>query len=366
MPRPHVAVIGAGAFGGWTALWLLRRGARVTLVDACGPGNPRSSSGGQTRVFRHAYPDPLHVRLARRARALWLDADRRWGRGLYHERGVLFIERAGEFIAHATTHLQAAGIPFENLDARQLARRWPMFRLEGDERALFEPAAGHLDAARACRAVVDAFVEAGGEVRHAQAMPAPPDRDGMGPLRLSDGSMLAADHYVFACGPWLKRLFHDLFGASLRITRQEVHYFERPPKWPADPPTWAHLGARFWYGVPGTWFKIADDTRGPEVDPDTQSRAPSEDSMAAAAAALRERFHGFDEPCWRASEVCQYSQTVDHRFVFDRHPALANAWLLGGGSGHGFKHGPAIGECVADAVLGQRDPPPEWTLNRLG
>ena len=364
--RPRVAVIGAGAFGGWTALWLQRAGARVTLFDAHGAGHPHSSSGDRSRVFRHAYSDRLHVDLARRARSLWLEADRRWGRALYHERGVLFIERGGDFIAQAESHLQAAGGPFERPGPDELARRWPMFRLDGSEQALYEPEAGHLDADRACAAVRDAFIDEGGECEKSAAAPGTCENGQMGPLGLSGGTRLAADHYVFACGPWLKRMFPDVLGQHLRITRQEVHYFERPRGWSREPPVWAHLDERFWYGIPGPEFKIADDTRGPDVDPDTQSRSPSPDSIEAAVEALRARFHGFDAPRWRESHVCQYTQTPDSRFVLDRHPRAANAWLLGGGSGHGFKHGPALGELAARLVLGRRDAPEELRLARLG
>lgn len=364
--RPHVAVIGAGAFGGWTALWLLRAGARVTLLDPRGAGHPHSSSGDRSRVFRHAYPDRLHVDLARRARSLWLEADRRWGRSLYHERGVLFIERGGDFIAQAQAHLQAASIPFERPTPAEITRRWPMFRLDGSEQALYEPQAGHLDAARACVAVRDAVIDEGGEWLTSAAQPGRAAAGRMEPLSLPDGTRLEADQYVFACGPWLKQMFPGALGPRLRITRQEVHYFEPPGDWPCEPPVWAHLDERFWYGIPGSLFKIADDTRGPDIDPDTQSRSPSPASIDAAVEALRLRFHGFDAPRRRESHVCQYTQTPDSRFVLDRHPRAANAWLLGGGSGHGFKHGPALGELAAGVILGHAEAPVALRLDRPG
>src|SRR3954471_17951837 len=91
-PRPHVAVIGAGAFGGWTALHLLRRGARVTLLDAWGPGNARASSGGETRVIRATYgPDRIYVQMVARSLQLWRENETRWRKPLYHRTGVLWM-----------------------------------------------------------------------------------------------------------------------------------------------------------------------------------------------------------------------------------------------------------------------------------
>src|SRR5580692_13012864 len=90
--KPHVAVVGAGAFGGWTALYLLRGGARVTLIDACGPGNSRSSSGGETRIMRGAYgPDQPYTKLAARALKLWTKYEKRWKQQFLHRTGVLWM-----------------------------------------------------------------------------------------------------------------------------------------------------------------------------------------------------------------------------------------------------------------------------------
>src|SRR5438270_12705675 len=88
---PHQSsaiVVGAGAFGGWSALQLLRKGAKVTLLDAWGPGNSRASSGGETRVIRTTYgPERLYTQMAVRALRLWQEHEQRWDLKLFFRTG---------------------------------------------------------------------------------------------------------------------------------------------------------------------------------------------------------------------------------------------------------------------------------------
>src|SRR2546422_893439 len=227
----HVAVIGAGAFGGWTALYLLRRGARVTLLDAWGPGNARASSGGETRFFfNDTATTEIYTHLAARALALWKAHERGWRRKLYHPIGVLWLaEDDGAHERAALPLVKEAGVVFEELTGTETARRYPQISCERVRWAIFERDGGYLIARVACAAVLDAVLAAGGEYRQLAAEPAGPVEGGeLGGVRLSDGGTLRADHYVFACGPWLGRLFPDVIGDRVRATRQEVYFFGTP------------------------------------------------------------------------------------------------------------------------------------------
>jgi glycine/D-amino acid oxidase-like deaminating enzyme len=375
----HVVVVGAGAFGGWTALWLRRGGARVTLLDAWGPGNSRASSGGETRVIRATYgARAVYTRMAARALTLWKEHAQRWQRRLYHPIGVLWLVESDDQYEQAALPLLAqAGVAFERLSGAETARRYPQINCERVRWAIFEREGGYLTARAACAAVLEAVVAEGGEYRQLAVRPGAAGREGgrgeLGGLQLSDGTALAADAYVFACGPWLGRLFPDVIGERVRSTRQEVYFFGTPAgdrRFTEEAlPVWADHGSRFMYGIPGNeWrgFKVADDTRGPAFDPDTGERMPT----PAGLAAVRE-YLGFRFPELRAAplveaRVCQYENSPDEHFIVDRHPAAANAWLVGGGSGHGFKHGPALGELVARLVLTDGSPDPEFRLSRFG
>ena len=275
--KPHIAVIGAGAFGGWTALHLLERGARVTLLDAWGPGNSRASSGGETRVMRGTYgPDQPYTEMAARALKLWAKYERRWKRQFLHRTGVLWMAPGHDdaFERGSVKALRAAKIKFQELSAAQMRKRWPQINFEGIEWGIFEPECGYLDARASCQAVVEAFVAAGGKYRQVAVL-----AEGLesGPLRslvLSDGSQLKADCYVFACGPWLGKLFPQAVGDLVQATKQDIFFFGTPAGddrfSDAHLPVWGDHRGRFRYGIPGSdrrGFKIADDTRGPAFDP---------------------------------------------------------------------------------------------------
>ena len=370
----HVAVVGAGAFGGWTALWLRRLGARVTLVDAWGPGNSRASSGGETRVIRGMYgAAEVYTRWVVRSFALWRETARATGLELYHPTGALWMFRGDDAYARSSLPiLEAAGLALERLEPAEAGRRFPQVDLGGVRSVWLEPEAGYLTARRACAAVARLLEAEGGERRRAAAAPGPVRSGRMGSVRLSDGTELAADAFVFACGPWLGELFPEAVGERIRPTRQEVFFFGPPA---ADPrfaegglPVWIDFGERIFYGIPGNedrGFKVADDTHGEPIDPTTLERRPDPAALERARGLLRERFPALAEAPLLESRVCQYENTRDGHFLIDRHPEAADAWLVGGGSGHGFKLGPAVGERVALQVLGREEPMADFALERL-
>ncbi len=374
--KSHVAVIGAGAFGGWTALYLLRRGARVTLLDAWGPGNARSSSGGETRIIRGTYgPGQPYTKMAARALQLWKQHEERWGHRLFHRTGVLWMATSGDdqFERSSLPMLREAGISYEELSGRELGRRWPQVNVEDVRWAIHEPQSGFLSARAACEAVVRGFLAEGGEYRQAAAMPVDLETGLRHALVLSDGSMLVADQYVFACGAWLGKLFPETIGKRIRPTRQDVFFFGTPAGddrfSEARLPVWAEHRDRFIYGIPaadGCGFKVADDTRGEEFDPTSGERIASEDGLK-----LLRDYIGFRFPAMKAAplvetRVCQYENSPDNHLIIDRHPAAENVWIVGAGSGHGFKHGPALGEMVAELVMEQKDPDAVFQLVRFG
>ncbi|MEX2156474.1 MAG: FAD-dependent oxidoreductase [Gemmatimonadales bacterium] len=375
--QPHVVVVGAGAFGGWTALYLLRRGARVTLLDAWGPGNARASSGGETRVIRATYgPRAIYTRMAARALTLWKEHEQRWQRRLYHGIGVLWLVESDEQYEQAALPvLRDARIPFEELTGAEVTRRYPQISCERVRWAIFEKDGGYLTARRACAAVLDGFLAEGGAYRQLAVQPLPQELLRGGELRgvtLSDGTTLTADRFVFACGPWLGSLFPDAIGDRVRATRQEVFFFGTAPgdrRFTEEAlPVWADHGTRFMYGIPGNeWrgFKVADDTRGPAFDPTSGERLPGEEALRTARDYLAFRFPGLKGAPLLEARVCQYENSPDEHLIIDRHPEAGNAWLVGGGSGHGFKHGPAVGELVAGLVLKDGAPDEQFKLSRF-
>jgi glycine/D-amino acid oxidase-like deaminating enzyme len=373
--NPHVAVIGAGAFGGWTALHLLERGARVTLLDAWGPGNSRASSGGETRIMRGTYgPDQPYTELAARALRLWQKYERRWKCQLLHRTGVLWMvsSRDDAYERGSLAMLREARIKFQEFSTPEMKKRWPQINISNVHWGIYEPEYGYLDARGSCQAVVDAFIAGGGAYRQLAVSPEGLENAPLRSLILSDGSRLKADRYVFACGPWLGKLFPETLGDVIRPTKQDIFFFGVPAGdsrfTDAQLPVWGDHGKRFFYGIPGSdrrGFKMADDTRGAAFDPTCGERVVSQVTLKRVREYLAFRFPAMKDAPLIETRVCQYEQTPDSNFILDRHPRMDNVWLLGGGSGHGFKHGPALGEEMANLILKNSEADSLWRLTRF-
>lgn len=372
LTMPTVIVVGAGCFGGWTAYWLARAGCRVALLDAYGPGNSRSSSGGETRIIRMGYGDKeIYTRWSWRSLGLWKSLFDRTARPLFHETGVLWMAREQDPLSSATlATLEHVGVPHERLTRQRLESRWPQIDFGPVAWAIYEPGSGVLMARRAVEAVVREAVRAGVHYAAAAAEPAfartvPKASFGAAGSRIDGGRLEAVttrsgqtidgDTFVFACGPWLPKLFPDLLGDRIFTTRQEVIYIGPPAGneqfAPLALPAWIDFSEEM-YGIPdieGRGFKISLDRHGPPFDPDTGDRVAGE-TFTSVRAYLARRFPALGTAPILAAEVCQYENTCNGDFLIDRHSALENVWLVGGGSGHGFKHGPAVGEYVARLI----------------
>ena len=343
-------------------------------MDAWGPGNSRASSGGETRVIRAIYgADRIYTAMARRAFELWHENEARWKKTLYTRTGALWmVADAGEFVRSSIPLLREFGFGYEEIPVADARRRFPQIDFAGIEWTLLEKEAGYLLARRACADVLEGFLAEGGDYRESLASPAEITGGHLTGVALSDGTTLTADVYVFACGPWLPRLFPEILGGRIQPTRQEVFFFGTPagderfsdrrmPVWVETP--------RFFYGIPGNerrGFKIADDSRGPAFDPTSGERTASAEGLQSAREYVARRFPALAQAPLLESRVCQYENSPDHHFIVDRHPEAANVWLVGGGSGHGFKHGPALGELVAGNVLGEKPAERLFSLARFG
>ncbi len=355
----HSIVIGAGAFGAWTAWHLLRKGARVLLLDAWGPAHSRASSGGESRVTRTAYgADELYTRMAWESLPDWRWLSERAGLPVFHQTGVLFFfPRVEPYVTETLAVHRRLQLPIAVLQRPELESRFPQIAWDGIEIGLYEPQLGALMARRAVQSLVAEFVRAGGEYRTAAI--APP-ASGAG-VRTRAGESLEAGHYVFACGAWLPTLFPELLGGRIFPTRQEVFFFAPPPGdtrfLPGRLPTWADFNAGdMYYGCPdleARGFKIAHDKHGPPIDPDTPDRQASAAALADVRAFMARRFPALGAAPVVESRVCQYENSSSGDFLIDRHPERENLWLIGAGSGHGFKHAPAVGRYAAKLILGE-------------
>jgi sarcosine oxidase len=363
----EIVVVGAGAFGGWTALHLREKGASVTLIDAYGPGNSRASSGGETRQIRAGYEDrEMYTAWVLKAFDAWKGRQAEFGRRLFYETGrLLLAPEWDESLKVTKTVLDKFKVPNEVLSPAELRRRYPQMSPEAVGIALFEPTTGVLKAREGCIAVAEAFQKKGGRFKIGRAKPGRESGSRLLDVALSDGSSLAASTFVFACGPWLGKVFPDIFKKKLFTPRRDVFFFGTPSgddrfSFP-NFPNYAEDASQGYYGFPdieGRGFKVCPVGELTAFDPDTDERVVSSYQVKRARDYLALRFPALKDQPVVETRVCQLEMSVDEHFIIQKHPAFDNVWLAGGGSGHGYKMGPVVGEYVADRVLG-KDRQPE-------
>lgn len=361
-----VAVVGAGVFGAWTAFQLSCAGARVVLIEAYGPGNSRASSGGESRIIRMGYgPDEIYTLMAQRAFVLWqelLDQIGTTARGIFQPTGVLWLARENDSYCEAMLEtFTRAKIRFEKLDRDELGRRYPQLATGSVSWGILEPDSGVLMARKAVAATVVA-AQSRGVVYLEEAVVGPIDEAGhnsqLDSVQTVSGRTIVADKFVFACGPWLPKLFPMQLAELIYVTKQEVFFFGVRAGdhrfAPEQMPAWIDFNDLV-YGIPNLdnrGFKIAIDAHGAPFDPDSGERIVSREGLAAVRSYLARRVPALADAPVVETRVCQYENTSNGDFLIDRHPAYKNVWLVGGGSGHGFKHGPAVGEHVAALLSG--------------
>jgi sarcosine oxidase len=364
-----VAVVGAGGFGAWTAWHLAKRGKRVVLLEAYGPGHSRASSGGETRIIRMGYgADELYTRWSQRSLVQWKEFFSVIKQPLFLETGVLWMAgRNDARLRETAATLKRCNVAFEEYGRAALEKKYPQIGLEEIQKGIVEPQSGVLMARRAVAAVVEDAVRLGVEYRCAQAAN-PREAGRVEHVTTRQGERIVAGQFVFACGAWLGKVFPDVLGGRIFPSRQEVFFFGIPAGdvrfAPPALPTWL-FQEDLVYGMPdieSRGLKIAFDEHGGRVDPDTQSRIVSPQMTKAVREYVARRFPALRDAPIVETRVCQYENTSSGDFLIDRHPEMENVWFAGGGSGHGFKHGPAVGEYLAGQLLDGAPSEPRFSL----
>jgi glycine/D-amino acid oxidase-like deaminating enzyme len=372
IPRTaEIVVIGAGAFGGWTALYLREMGFSVTIVDQYGPGNSRATSGGESRQIRAGYGErEIYTRWVLEALDRWRAREAEWGRRLLFQTGQISLAREWtKDLADTRKVFDKLGVKYEVIQHDDLARRYPQMTFDRIAFAMFTPSTGVLKAREGCVAVGQAFEKKGGRFITAKAELGRQAGGKLQNIVLSNRRTIAAQVFVFACGPWLPKVFPAVMRNKLQTPRRVVFFYGTPPgderfTYP-NFPTWAVDGAYGFPSIEGKGFKVVPQIDHVLVDPDTQEHALTAEELRAGRAFVSKWFPILKDQPLVESKVCQREDSVDEHFIVCPHPELSNVWLVGGGSGHGYKHGIVLGDYVAHRVVGQDKHPelaPTFTL----
>jgi sarcosine oxidase len=346
----NALVVGAGVFGLSVARELAGRGWSVQVIDRDWP-RPTGPSSAASRILRLAHGgDHFYPALAWRARTLWAELERESGSSLLLPTGVLHLASSGDdhgYLQASLRCLTELDLPAERISAAEAARRFSVGAGDLDF-AVLEPAGGLLLAARALRALADSASRRGVRLTRGAAEP-----DESGGVRL-DRRSLRSDLTVWAPGPSLPAVFPDLTSAT--AVRQDAYYLRASRTGPA--PAWIDHG-RGVYGIPAVG---AQDVK---VVPDVAVDAAEELDLALPEnlrAYLRRRFPELARMPVARREPCAYAAMPDDDFLLAPHPADERVWIVGGDSGHGFKHGPALGALVCDAIEGRTTIPARFKL----
>jgi glycine/D-amino acid oxidase-like deaminating enzyme len=360
----EIVVIGAGAFGGWTALYLREMGFAVTLVDQYGPGNSRATSGGETRQIRAAYGDrEIYTRWVVEALGRWQAREAEWGKKLLFNTGQITLAREWtKELTETRKVFDRLGIAYDVIKRDDLSRRYPQMNIRDMDFAMSAPGTGVLKAREGCVAVAQAFEKKGGRFVTAKAGLGRRSGGSLSDVTLSTGETLSAQTFVFACGPWLPKVFPTVMGHKLQTPRRVVFFYGTPPgderfTYP-NFPAWSVDNAYGFPSIEGKGFKVVPTIDHVLVDPDTQEHTLTAEELRKGREFVAKWFPLLANQPLVESKVCQREDSIDEHFIVTPHPELGNVWLVGGGSGHGYKHGIMLGDYVAHRVVG-KDKNPE-------
>ena len=359
----EIVVVGAGAFGGWTALYLREMGFTVTLIDQYGPGNSRATSGGESRQIRAVYGErEIYTRWVLEAFGRWKAREKEWGRKLFFETGQLSLARGWtKELTDTRKVFDQLRVKYELLEHDELVRQYPQMNFESIDFAMYTPSTGVLKAREGCVAVAQAFEKKGGRLVTAKVALGQPASGTLQDIALSTGSRVAAQTFVFACGPWLPKVFPSVMTGKLQTPRRAVYFYGTPPgderfTYP-NFPTWSVDNAYGFPSIEGKGFKVVPTFEPVLVDPDTQEHSLTAEELRKGRAFAAKWFPALANQPLVDSKICQREDSIDEHFIVTQHPELSNVWLVGGGSGHGYKHGIMLGEYVARRVVGRDDHP---------
>ena len=358
--RRKAIVVGAGVFGASIADHLASQRWKVELVEQYEPGDVRASSGGETRLLRYSHgAEDFYTLSAYRARELWQGLERDAKEPLLVRSGVIwFAHNETGWEADSAASLARLGIPARRIEPSDVEGLFPSVETRDLAFALHEPQGGLLLARKAVRALVRRAQRRGATLTLA---PARPDGDAV----IIGEQRRSADVVIWACGPWLPKLFPGFIEAA--VTKQDVLYMGAPAGWVTPGvPAWIDYDASV-YGagdVEGSGFKIASDLEGVVLDPDATDRLPDQRNIDRSRTYLKRRFPALSDAPLVMARTCQYTSTPDSQWIIARHPEHESVWLVGAGSGHGFKHGPSLGEYVGRLVDGKTRPDPRFGLAR--
>ena len=288
----------------------------------------------------------------------WQAREAEWGKTLFFRTGQLSLATGWtNELTETRKVFDRLGVRYDVLTHDDLARQYPQMNTNGIDVAMYTPSTGVLKAREGCVAVAQAFERKGGRFVTARVELGTREAGALQDVALSTGQRVSAQTFVFACGPWLPKVFPSVMRNKLATPRRVVFFYGTPPgderfTYP-NFPTWSVDNAYGFPSIEGKGFKVVPTFERELVDPDTQEHTLTADELRRGRAFAAKWFPAIAQQPLVESKVCQREDSIDDHFIVTRHPELHNVWMVGGGSGHGYKHGIMLGDYVANRVAGQ-------------
>lgn len=364
----RIVVIGAGAWGGWSAFKLQEAGHNVILIDKAEPGNSLSGSGGKTRIIRMAYGGhQKYTEMVDLSFQEWEKYGARWGETLYHPKDAIWLFRniKPDYAEESVPLMKDRGYILKSLNIDEVRMTYPEIAFDDITSVYWEPKTWFLEAAKSCQVVVREFEKLGGRIIQAEVEALDFKQQAVQVYCL--GKVMEADQVVVAAGPWAKNLVPEL-ESVIHVTRQEVYYFDAPNRY-KKLPIWVEFreGDHMYYGIPdhfGEGFKFAYDERQWVLEPDQDSRGITNEILSKMSSILTNRFPELIRPKVIKHHTCVYENSIDGDFIIDQ-KHNGRLLYLAGSSGHGFKMGPAIGQLTTDFIQDSQTLPSQFSIERF-
>lgn len=351
-------VLGLGALGSGAAYWLAKRGERVLGLEQFEFGHARGSSHDWSRIIRLSYFTPAYVALAKEAYAAWDSLERDAGERVVFKTGGLDIgPRDGAIsLASYANAMRASGVAFEELDAAEIRKRWPVWNIGDDVHGLFQADSGIVAAERATAALRRTAQALGATLRENVEVARVRAKDGEIDVE-ANGERFRARNLIVAAAAWTPRVLAN-FGVRIpmEVTKEQVIYFKTHDLESfalGRFPIWIWMDDPSYYGFPvfgeTDAVKITQDAGGKPVDPQTRGFEEDPDITARVTAFLEARLPAALGPISRL-KTCLYALTPDRDFIVDRLAEFPNVCVAVGG-GHGFKFAAAIGRILSDLAI---------------
>ena len=356
--KENIIVVGCGIFGLSTAFKFLQAKKKVTLIDPLPILDSLKSSSGESRNIRFSHAnDQFYSRLSWEAAKEWKKIEKITNNKLFYDTGIVwFSAEDNGWESHSEKTIKMLNIPYQHLSPKDAMKLYPSLHVDDLRFVLHEPHGGTLAAKKCLLTLFNLCLDLGCDYINGQAEFIEDD------IYVND-KKIDFDTAVWAIGPWIKHVFP--FIDMIKVTMQDVVFFESPDGWEAEKiPAFNDIKNGF-YGcgsLDGMGVKLGYDVKGQEFDITQNERTHSESSVNHCKKYMGHRFPVFKKAKIKLIKTCQYTMTPDANWIIAPHPECPRHWIIGAGSAHGFKHGPALGQYVTDKILNNEEPDPKFAL----